>query len=261
MADRRDIDAYWARVLRGDPFLRRFQSLMRKLPAPPRCKLCAAPFGGPGGPALWLLGKRQSKIHPRICTLCSKRTIEKKPGGAETELSVLFADVRGSTALAERVPAEEFAKLLNRFYETVTRAVDDEDGLIDRFVGDGVIAPFIPGFVGPEHAGRAVAAGRRLLEAMYDPETDETWLPVGIGVHTGVAYTGVVGLVDAKQVEFTAIGDASNVAARLATVANAGELLVSSSAAAAAGLDGSDLERRHLKLKGRAEELDAFVIV
>ena len=83
--------------------------------------------------------------------------LEKRPGGAEIELSLLFADVRGSTALAEKLGNEEFMRLLARFYATAATVVDARNGIVDKFVGDEVVALFIPGFAGADHAADAVA--------------------------------------------------------------------------------------------------------
>lgn len=134
--------------------------------------------------------------------------------------------------------------------------VDDADGIVDKFVGDGVLALFIPGFAGPGHAAAAIAAARSLLE-QTGSNGPEPWLPVGAGVHTGTSFVGSVGEGDAR--DFTALGDTVNAASRLTGLAGAGELLISADAAAAAGLDTSGLERRTLELRGRDQALEAWV--
>jgi adenylate cyclase len=184
------------------------------------------------------------------------RSLHKKPGGSEVDVSILFADVRGSTALAERMSPADFSQLIARFYGIAAKVVDDHDGLVDKFVGDAAVALFIPGFAGPEHAAAAVAAGRRLLVETGN-DSDDPRVPVGVGVHTGVSFVGTVGEGDA--VDFTALGDTVNAAARIASMAGAGELLVSEMTAEAAGLDTSDLERRTLELRGREKPVDVWV--
>ncbi len=146
--------------------------------------------------------------------------------------------------------------LMARFYGTAAEVVDHYEGIVDKFVGDEVMALFIPGFTGEDHAARSVAAGRQLLEATGNDRGDP-WIALGGGLHTGVAYVGTVGEGDAR--DFTALGDPVNIAARLVSVAGAGELLVSSAAAATAGLDTAALERRALDLRGHAEKVDAWV--
>ena len=90
------------------------------LPADPRCKLCNAPFRGPGGVLTRVLAFGPSPLNRRLCRWCI-RSIHKHPGGAEIELSVLFVDVRGSTSIAEELPPGEYSKLLARFYGVLPR--------------------------------------------------------------------------------------------------------------------------------------------
>lgn len=160
---KRTLDEEWRCVLEGEisghfcwkPWVRR---VSRALPSEPRCKLCHTPFGAPGG-ILRFVGFGPSRLNRRICTGCIK-ALQKKPGGAEVNISLLFADVRGSTALAESMGAEAFSQLMARFYGTAAEVVDESDGIVDKFVGDEVVALFIPGFAGLEHAARAIAAGQ-----------------------------------------------------------------------------------------------------
>jgi adenylate cyclase len=136
---------------------------------------------------------------------------------------------------------------MDRFYRTGVEALISYGALIDRFMGDQVVGYFVPGFAGPQHARQAVLCGLEILRATgHDRETP--WVPVGAGVHTGEAFVGSVGKGE-DLAELTAIGDAANVGARLASVADVGELVVSEAAYAAAGL-GGDIESRELVLKG-----------
>ena len=226
----------------------------RAIPSEPRCKLCDNPFGPPGN-LMRFIGFGRSRLNRRICSGCI-RALEKRPGGAEIELSLLFADVRGSTALAEQMGAEEFSQLMARFYVAAAAAVDRRNGIVDKFVGDQAMALFIPGFAGADHAADAIAAARELLTETGN-DNGEPWIPVGAGVHTGVAYVGTVGEGDAF--DFTALGDSVNTAARLASSAGPGEIIVSSAAAAASQLDTAGLEARTLNLRGRTESVEAWV--
>lgn len=252
----REHEEAWRAVLMGETRgLETIRRLVGWVPTGPRCKLCSAPLKPPGSVVLRLVGFGPSRINRRLCRACF-RTIEKKPGGAEVELSLLFADVRGSTGLAERMPAHEFSQLISRFYGTAAKVVDRWDGLVDKFVGDEVVALFITGVGGPNHAERALAAARDLIHET-GASNGEPWVPVGAGVHTGVAFVGRVGEGDAC--DFTAVGDPVNATARLASTAGAGEILVSAAAAEAARFDTAGLERRTLELRGRDETLDAWV--
>ena len=246
----------WRAVLMGDiSSLKYLRAVLGKVPAGPRCKLCAAPLKAPGSVILKPFGFGPSKLNRRLCRACF-RSVDKKPGGAEIELSLLFADVRGSTSLAEHMQPQEFSRLISRFYGTAARVVDEWDGIVDKFVGDEAVALFIPGFAGEDHAARAVKAARELLMETGHGN-GEPWIPVGVGVHTGLSYVGYIGEGDA--LDFTALGDTVNTAARLTSMAKAGEIVISAAAAAAAALDTSALEKRTLELRGREQTVDAWV--
>lgn len=182
------------------------------------------------------------------------------PGGAEIELSMLFADVRGSTNLAEGMSATDFGRLMNRFYGAATQVLVETDAVIDKLVGDEVIGLYLPLFTGPDHAGPAIRAAVRLLEVTGHHDADGPWLPIGIGVHTGNAYVGTVSGMEGTVTDITALGDNMNIAARLASRAGPGEALVSVAAFAAAGLDPGDLEELDLELKGKIERVAARVV-
>jgi adenylate cyclase len=246
----------WREVLTGTVGgLHRVRRVMGLIPSDPRCKLCAAPFGRPGSVLVSLLGFRRSKLNRRLCRGCFK-SLDEHPGGAEVELSFMFADIRGSTALAERAPPQEFSSLLARFYGAAAKVVDTRDGVVDKFVGDEVVALFLPAFAGDDHAADAVAAARELMRETGN-DGEDPWVPVGAGVHTGTAYVGVVGEGDAH--DFTAVGDPVNTTARLASEAGPGEILVTEAAAEAAGLDTAGFESRTLTVRGRAEPVRAWV--
>ena len=250
-------EEFWRDFLtRGHGKERKVRGVLRRLPHEPRCMLCAAPFAGPAAPLMRAIGKRPSDKNPTMCTSCFD-FMAKHHGGAEIECSFLFADVRGSTAIAERMSPTEFRGLLDRFYALATTLVIDHDGSIDKFVGDELVAMYFPLLSGERHAERAVATARALLRATGHADAAGPWLPLGAGVHTGPAWVGAVG--DGPRTELTALGDTVNTTARLASVAGAGEVLVSATAAAAAGLDPG-LERRSLDLKGKANPTEAVVV-
>jgi adenylate cyclase len=210
--------------------LRKF---LARLPASPRCKACAAPFTGTGGYVMRRIGKGPSSMTPNLCNACFEY-MRKHRGGAEIELTLMFADVRGSTTLAESMTATDFRTLMDRLYRAAAQAVYGHDGGIDKFVGDEVMAMFFPLAAGERHAEKAIAAARELLEATGHGRPGGPWLPMGAGVHTGTAWVGALG--DDSRIELTALGDAVNVAARLASLAETGEILMSTATARMAGL-------------------------
>jgi adenylate cyclase len=169
-------------------------------------------------------------------------------GGAEIECTMLFADIRGSTALAESMSAGAFHDVLDRFYTVASGVVFEHDGTVDKFVGDELVAFFFPLISGDRHAKDGVAAAQGLLRATGHGEAGGPWVPLGAGVHTATTWFGAVGR--GQHVELTAVGDAVNTTARLASLAAAGEILVTTEAATAAGLDPG-LERRQVELRGK----------
>jgi len=243
------------------------KSPLRLIPSKPRCKLCQAPFGSPGKFILARYGYAPWSKQPRICGRCFKSIGEHAqmcPGapagqeirGGEVEISMLFADVRGSSKLAREMPVIDFTRLMNRFYRESSSVLIEGDAIIEKFVGDEIVGLFIPFLTGPEHAARAIETAQELLRVTGHGSPDGPWVPLGAGVHTGTAFVGMVGSNNAS--DFTALGDPVNIAAHLASQAAIGEILVTNEATEAAGLTADGLERRHLSLKGHP--VDAVVL-
>lgn len=250
-------DAYWRDYLsHGDPRERSLRRVLKMVPAERRCHLCAAPFAGAAAPVMRLLGKRPSDMHPNWCTSCFDY-MSTHHGGAEIECTMLFADIRGSTALGESMSPAEFRGLMDRFYGVSAEQVFAHDGMVDKFVGDELVAMFLPLLAGEQHAARAVETARAILVATGHDGPGVPWAPVGAGIQTGVAWVGAVG--NEARTELTALGDAVNTAARLAAAAGTGEILVSEKTATAAGL-GAGLARRQLELRGKSAPTDVLVL-
>ena len=250
-------EEFWREFLeQGGDTYRRLRWVFKQLPAEPRCRMCAAPFTGPGAPLMRVIGKRPSNVNPHWCTGCFEY-MTKHRGGAEVPGAFLFADIRGSTALAERLSSSDYHDLLERYFATATTAVFKYDGFVDKFVGDELVALFYPLLTGERFVERAVDAAKEVLRATGHGDPGGPWVPVGAGVHSGLAWFGSVG--EGTHVEMTAVGDAVNVAARLAAAAEAGEILVSADAAVAAGVDPA-LERHALELKGKELPTDVVSV-
>ena len=244
--------AVWDQVLKdGHGSLVRARHVFRYLPSSPRCKLCNNPFGGVGGRVLRIAGFRQSRKNPNLCTRCCDSL---PAGGAEVDIAVLFADIRGSTGLGEQTVATDFAALLNRFYATATETLLRHDAVIDKLIGDEVMAFFVHGITGADYRRRAVQAGIDLLRAVGYGTDSGPWIELGVAVNAGIAYVGNVG---SGVVDFTALGDPVNVAARMQQSAAAGELLV------ADGVDdglAAGAPRRTLAVRGREQPVEAVVL-
>jgi adenylate cyclase len=203
-----------------------------------------------------LLGRDQSRYNPRFCEKCQ---VFEHPGGAEVTLTMLFADVRNSTRLAEQMTARDFSRLINRFYTVASHVLIQTDAMVDRLMGDEAIGLYIPGFTGAEHPRKAIEAAQELLRLTGHSDARGPWLPVGVGVHTGPAYVGVVG-GEQSTMDFTALGDNVNITARLASEAGPGEIFISDAAYSASHLDLGTLDHRQLELKGKSEPIGVHVL-
>lgn len=248
-------EEYWRKLARGEhPGVRSGRRLLRLLPSSPRCVLCNAPFAGVGAVVMRVAGKPRSAKNPRFCAICLAKT---PPGGAEVEASLLFVDVRGSTAFAEQLGDTRYAELINRFYVAATEVLVNSDALVIDFVGDEVVALYLPGFAGAEHARRAAEAAFELLR-VTGHAADDPWIPIGVGVHTGTAYVGAVG-TPGSVTDLRAMGDAVNTTARLTAEAKAGTVVISDAAARASMIPLMDLDQCELSLKGKSQTVAAWV--
>ena len=162
--------------------------------------------------------------------------------------------------MAEQMSATEFTRLMNRFYKAATNVLVKTDAFIDKLIGDEVMAVYLPIFAGTSHARAAVQAAQDLLRATGHGDRGGPWLPVGVGVHTGITFFGTVSGVEGTFSDFTALGDNVNITARLASQAGPGEALISDEAYLAAGLDIGSVEQRQLELKGKSEPVSVHVV-
>lgn len=252
------VNENWRTFLMGDaPSFHRVQRVFRMLPSNPRCKVCYSPFGGVGGRIMRVIGRKPSRMNPLLCGICDDYA-RKHPGGAEIPLTLLFADIRGSSGLAESLGTAQFTALISRFYNTVTDVLIGYSALIDRLIGDEVVALFVPVLNGQKHAESAMKAAQAILNATGHNSPEGPWVPIGIGVHTGMAFVGAVGKAGISDI--TALGDDVNLTARLAAAASTGEILLTESTRAATNLDTATLQPRTLDLKGRSTPVDVWLM-
>jgi len=259
MTDENKNNELWRMLLTGEAdVLVKYRRLFKVIPADNRCRACLSPFNGVGGQVSRVIFRRvPSRVNPHFCSACYT-TMQENPGGAEVNMTLVFADIRGSTTLAEDMGTLAFSSLISRFYVAATHVFSESNAWIERLIGDQVIGLYLQSMAGPDHAAVAVRGAGELLRAVGYGSPDGAWLPLGIGVHTGTTFMGSVGS-DTGLRDITVLGDAPNVAARLSSMAAAGEILISDAASARAGLDVSALEARTLNLKGRAEPIDVHV--
>ena len=239
-------------------------------PQPMICKGCwcqmhvPVPIRGPLSLPLRLFGIRRSRMNPNLCTICELMfKVVMRRRNIQAELTILFADLRGYTKLSQTLEVGRVQDLLDIFYDECAGAIWEHDGLLNKTVGDAVMAIFNFPIVRSDHVRQALAAAhdiqRRcsvrkasLVAKGFDPAA----LGLGIGVHTGVASFGEFGKV---HKDFTAIGETVNLAARLQAAAQPGEVLASS--AVLEKLGGEETAgARACSLKGYAEPVTAYVM-
>jgi adenylate cyclase len=233
---------------------RAFVRLMRLLPSEPRCRLCHAPYGGVGGKIMRRFGFGPSRKNPTLCNTC----FEKAPmGGVEMEIGVLFADIRGFTSLSERLPPDEVAHLLNRFYAVASRVLT-RSAIIDKLVGDQVMALYLPQLLSEGWEDDIVRDATDLLVSVGFGTSGDPWLSLGVGIDVGRAYVGNVGAGEVK--DFTALGDVVNTASRLQSCARAGQIVLSERLFGRLAHRPSNTTAATLELKGKLDAESARVI-
>jgi adenylate cyclase len=173
-------------------------------------------------------------------------------------LTVLFADVRGYTGLAEQLSTVAATALLNRFYVAASNALLAHEAMLGQIAGDEVMALFFPGLAGPNYPSKAIRGAIELLDAVGYGTRDGTWLDVGIGICTGEEYAGNVGGGGFK--DFTALGDVTNTAARLQATARGGEIVMCATTYGATPDAFPAAQRRELQLKGRSQAVECYVL-
>jgi adenylate cyclase len=174
-------------------------------------------------------------------------------GGQTQTVSVLHADVRGYTAIAEQLPPDRVVSLLMRYHGAAAKAIRTTGGTIDRFAGDAILALWNAPTPQEDHVRLALRGALAMCDAAREVGTD---LGYGIGVHTGEAMVGNLG--SEQYQNFTAIGDTVNVAARLQGQAQAGEVVCSAAALQAAGEGVRTTALGALELRGRKTPVEAY---
>lgn len=184
-------------------------------------------------------------------------------GGENREVTILFSDIRGFTSLTEGMEPQEVIALVNEVMRTGTEAIMAEDGVVDKFVGDNIMALWGAPVSRPDDARRAVRAALRMQAALRDGNARRraAGLPpveIGIGINTGIAVAGNMGSL--KRFNYTVLGESVNVAARLCSNAGRGEVLVSQATLDRLGPGWEAAPKGPLALKGLSQPVPVFSV-
>src|ERR1043166_4283273 len=208
------------------------------------------------GPLSYLfkaMGIRKSQMNPNLCTICeSMFTKVKKHKQIEVPTTILFADLRGYTQLSQNIDASTMNEVLHSFYDYSSNAVWENEGIVNKFIGDAVLAIFNFPLVRKDHVQKAVNAAIQLQKQCRDLKdkiglNEEYKLGVGIGIHTGTCNIGEVGN---SYKDFTAIGSIVNLASRLQGAAASGEILITEDVYKHVENDFPNLQSKAISLKG-----------
>lgn len=189
-------------------------------------------------------------------------TIEK--GGKLQEVTMLYSDIRGFTAMSESKPPHEIVNMLNEYFEVMVEVIFQYGGTLDKFVGDEIIALFGAPISIEEAPVKAVYCALEMQKALREfnrtraAENHEP-IRVGIGINTGLVVTGYIG--SSKALQYTAIGDAMNVASRLCSAAKAGEIIVSESTMRKVADRVEAISLPPIEAKGKRERLRIFNVI
>jgi adenylate cyclase len=218
---------------------------------------------GPFSIPFRILGFRPSRMNPNLCNLCETMfTRVKKSSQIQVPVTILFADVRGYTTLSELLDTPQVVRFLSQFYEQCGEAVWQGDGIVNKLIGDAVLAIFNFPIEREDHVESAVRAGAALQQrwaALYaaDGAANQPPISVGVGIHTGTVAIGDVG--EACR-DFTAIGPVVNLASRLQGAARAGEILVSEPVYARVAKQFPNAVKSDYKLKGIEQPVTAWAL-
>ncbi|MFB3813932.1 MAG: adenylate/guanylate cyclase domain-containing protein [Terriglobales bacterium] len=197
-------------------------------------------------------------LSPDVVEMIAANPQEIRLGGVNQKISVLFADIRGFTSLSEQMEPQRIVEVLNDYFTRVTDIIFDHGGTLDKYLGDGVMAVFgapISKGNDAENAVRTAVEIQRLVETLNRdaPVRGFPQFQVGIGVNTGIATAGNIG--SPKRIDYTVVGDAVNVAARLMANATGGQILITAATANDLGAAFRLTPLPPLSVKGKAEAL------
>jgi adenylate cyclase len=214
------------------------------------------------------LGVTRSKMNPNICTICERSfQYVKKQRQITQTATILFADMRGFTNLSERIDPAALSQIVSAFQDQCAQAIWHHDGIVNKQMGDGLMAIFNFPITNERHVAAAIEAAidiqRRCKIAFSDlsrfgGEPSQIALGVGVGVHCGQVE---IGEFSTFRSDFTAIGGTVNLAARLESQAAPGEILVSDEAAKLTPELSENAAARELTLKGIAHPVPCRVLM
>jgi adenylate cyclase len=216
------------------------------------------PIRGPLSIPLRLIGIKKSQMNPNLCTICETNfTKVKKKKQVVIPATVLFADLRGYTTLSEKTERSEVLDLLQNFYDECAAAIWERDGIVNKFIGDAVLAIFNFPIMQQDHVRQAVLAGMEIQQKWIKATSERKDLStgIGVGIHTGTASIGEFGTA---YKDFTIIGPVVNLASRIQSAAGLGEVVVTEAVYQQVNDLFPEAKNQTYQLKGIEEPVNGF---
>jgi PAS domain S-box-containing protein len=183
-------------------------------------------------------------------------------GGKRVDLTVLFADIRGFTSYSEKTSPEQLVSVLNRYLAAMAEAVLSQEGTIDKFLGDAVMAWFNAPIPQPDHTLRAVKAAlflRETVESLYQELPEDSHLAFGVGIHYGDAVLGLIGTD--RRLEYTAISDSVNTAKRIQENSANNQILISKEAYERVKDRVEAKQHASMAVKGKSQPVEVYEVL
>jgi adenylate cyclase len=200
-------------------------------------------------------------LSPAISRKITAEAADIRLGGESQRITLLFADVRGFTTMAEKMKPREAVEVLNEFFARMTNVIFEHDGALDKYLGDGLMALFGAPLALQNDAEAAVRAAVNMQKSLVElnKTSGKPPLNIGIGIHTGEAVVGFLGTE--RRMDYTAIGDTVNVASRLTSQAGPGQIVISNATHVRIGREISCCPLSAMKLKGRDEPIEVHEVL
>src|SRR5262245_19285255 len=203
----------------------------------------------------------QRLLSPNLVDQVVQGKLQLEKGGALSEVTLLFSDIRGFTSMSESRAPEEIVRMLNEYFELMVDVIFKYEGTLDKFVGDEVIALFGAPVPMKNAEVKAVQCALDMMRVLSEwnrtrAAEGQHEITVGIGINTGLVVTGAIG--SSRALQYTAIGDAVNTAARLCSAAQAGQVILSEATFRKVQGDVAAVPLPPIRVKGKADELRVY---
>ncbi len=203
----------------------------------------------------------QRLLSPALVDQVVKGKLQLEKGGALSEVTMLFSDIRGFTSMSESRAPQEIVRLLNEYFELMVDVLFKHEGTLDKFVGDEIVALFGAPVPMPNAELNAVSCALDMMSALRDfnrmrVDEGQEEIRVGIGINTGTVVTGAIG--SSRALQYTAIGDPVNTASRLCSIAKHGEIILSEATYQKVKHEIAAVPMEPVRVKGKADELRIY---